>query len=90
MSFFSYFSIAADVAVTIGEQADKQSYVVEELTQQTDQAAAQLQLLDSKIKKFMKQQSASNFCCKLILLLIVMLLICFVFSTVYARYIKKA
>lgn len=80
----------ADVAVTIGEQADKQSHVVEELTQQTDQAAAQLQLLDSKIKKFMKQQSASNFCCKLILLLIVMLLICFVFSTVYARYIKKA
>lgn len=78
------------MAVTIGEQANAQSAVVEDLTQQTNQAAAELQLLDSKLKKFMKEQTASNFCCKLILLLLVMLLICFVFSTVYARYLKKA
>lgn len=80
----------ADVAVTIGEQADVQNQIVEELTQQTNQAAAELQVLDSKLKKFMKEQTASNFCCKLILLLLVMLLICFVFSTIYARYVKKA
>ncbi|KAL8439741.1 hypothetical protein Efla_002643 [Eimeria flavescens] len=80
----------ADVAVTIGQQADMQSEKVEELAHQTNQAAAELQLLDSRLKKFMKEQSASNLCCKLILLLLVMLLICFVFSTVYARYIKKA
>lgn len=76
--------------MTIGEQADVQNQIVEELTQQTNQAAAELQVLDSKLKKFMKEQAASNFCCKLILLLFVMLLACFVFSTIYARYIKKA
>ncbi|KAL8275136.1 hypothetical protein Esti_001015 [Eimeria stiedai] len=80
----------ADVAVTIGHQADVQSHKVEELTQQANQAAAELQFLDTKLRRFLKEQSPSNFCCKLILLVIVMLLICFVFSTVYARYIKKA
>ena len=78
------------MTVTIGEQADVHNQKVEELTQQTNQAASELQLLDSKLKKFMKEQNPSSFCCKLILLVIVMLLICFVFSTVYARYIKKA
>ncbi|KAL8450057.1 hypothetical protein Emag_003404 [Eimeria magna] len=80
----------ADVAVTIGHQADVQSHKVEELTQQANQAAAELQFLDTRLRRFLKEQSPSNFCCKLILLVIVMLLVCFVFSTVYARYIKKA
>ncbi|CDJ41963.1 hypothetical protein, conserved [Eimeria tenella] len=80
----------AEVAVTIGQQAEQHSQKAEELAQQTQQAAAELQQLDAKLKAFMKSQSSSNFCCKLILLLLVMLLGCFVFSTIYARYMKKA
>ncbi|CDJ63361.1 hypothetical protein, conserved [Eimeria necatrix] len=80
----------AEVAVTIGQQAEQHSQKAEELAQQTQQAAAELQQLDAKLKAFMKSQSSSNFCCKLILLLLVLLLGCFVFSTIYARYMKKA
>ena len=81
---------AAEVAVTIGEHAEQQRERVEKLGEKTQQAAAELQALDNKLKLFMKQQNPTHFCCKLLLLLIVLLLCCFVFSTIYARYLKKA
>ncbi|PFH31208.1 hypothetical protein BESB_030820 [Besnoitia besnoiti] len=80
----------AHVAVQIGENADLHHELIQNVHGQTDQAATEIQHLNAKVKGILGKQSNTTFFTRLLLIVILVFLICFVISTVYARYIKKA
>lgn len=81
---------AAHVAVQVGEKAEVHHEMIQNLQKHTDEAAAEIQNLNAKVKTFLGKQSNGTFFTRLILIVILLFLICFVISTIYSRYIKKA
>ncbi|PHJ22109.1 transmembrane protein [Cystoisospora suis] len=80
----------AHVAVQVGEKAEVHHEMIQNLQKHTDEAAAEIQNLNAKVKTFLGKQSNGTFFTRLILIVILLFLICFVISTIYSRYIKKA
>ncbi|CBZ50305.1 conserved hypothetical protein [Neospora caninum Liverpool] len=80
----------AHVAVQIGEKAEVQHELVQQVQTHTEQAAAEIQHLNAKVKGLLSTQSNATFFTRLFLIVILLFLACFVLSIIYARYIKRA
>ncbi|KYK67495.1 putative transmembrane protein [Toxoplasma gondii TgCatPRC2] len=80
----------AHVAVQIGDKAEVHHELIQQVQTHTEQAAAEIQVLNAKVKGLLSKQSNATFFTRLLLIVILLFLVCFVLSIVYARYIKRA
>lgn len=74
-----------EVAVAVGEKADKQAELVAGLHQQADEANQELQEVNNRIRELLLTQNGMNLVCKLVLSFVLVGLIGFIISLIKNR-----